>query len=117
MSKKNKKNRVGVVFSTNSDFDYNYEKDNEEMEEISPGQQKLRIFLDKKKRRGKEVTLIAGFRGSDDDLKELGKFLKTKCGVGGAVKDGEIMIQGNHRDKVVQLLIEKGYTNSKKSGG
>ena len=116
MSKKNKNKRSGIVYSTNPDFEYNYD-DNEGQIELQPEEQKLRIFLDRKQRAGKEVTLIAGFEGSDESLKELGKFLKSKCGVGGSVKNGEIILQGNHRDKVLKLLIDKGYQNTKKSGG
>jgi translation initiation factor 1 len=117
MSKKNsKKRRTGVVYSSNPNFDYSYDAENEEVD-IPAADQNLRIFLDRKKRKGKEVTLIAGFQGTTDSLKELGSFLKSKCGVGGTVKDGEILIQGNHRDKVLQLLLDKGYKNSKKSGG
>lgn len=116
MGKKNKKDRVGVIFSTNPDFDYAYENQ-EEAETIEPKAQKLRVLVDRKKRKGKEVTLVTGFVGSEDDLKTLGKWLKTKCGVGGSVKDGEILIQGNVRDKVAQLLIDNGYINTKKSGG
>lgn len=119
MSKKKKNNdkkRIGVVYSSNPDFEYSYGEDNEEAE-ITPGEQSLRIFLDRKKRKGKEVTLIVGFEGPDASLKELGRFLKSKCGVGGTVKDGEILIQGNHRDKILQLLLDKGYSNTKKSGG
>ncbi len=115
MGKKDK-NRRGVVYSTDPNFNYSY-NDDSEAEAIEPEQQQLRIFLDRKRRKGKEVTLITGFQGPDEDLKELGKFLKTKCGVGGSVKDGEIIIQGNHRDRVLALLIEKGYKKSKKSGG
>ncbi|MEN0047812.1 MAG: translation initiation factor [Bacteroidota bacterium] len=115
MAKKNKK-RIGVVYSTNPDYDYSFD-DGEEVEDLEPSQQKLRVLIDRKKRRGKEVTLVVGFEGTNDTLKDLGKYLKTKCGVGGSVKDGEILIQGNFRDKVVDLLVEKGYTKTKKSGG
>lgn len=113
---KNKKNRRGIVFSTNPDFEYQYEE-NEEQEEIPANQQKLRVMIDRKQRKGKEVTLVTGFVGPDDKLKDLAKFLKSKCGVGGSVKDGEIIIQGNHRDKVIDLLMDKGYTHTKKAGG
>ncbi len=117
MSKKNsKKNRTGVMYSSNPDFNYKYEAEEEEAD-IPPGDQTLRIFLDRKKRKGKEVTLITGFRGTPDELKELGSFLKSKCGVGGSAKDGEIIIQGNKRDKVLELLLDKGYSKSKKAGG
>ena len=116
MSKKNKNKRSGLVYSTNPDFEFNNENDDDSVD-INPEDQKLRILLDRKQRAGKEVTLIVGFEGSDDSLKELGKFLKSKCGVGGSVKDGEIILQGNHRDKVLQLLQQKGYKNTKKSGG
>lgn len=115
MGKKNKKKRIGVVYSTNPDHSYAYEEP-EEMDDIAPNQQRLRVLIDRKKRRGKEVTLVTGFVGSSDSLKSLGKLLKTKCGVGGSAKDGEILIQGNHRDKVVDILIKEGYRNTKKSG-
>lgn len=117
MSKKSKKYRSGIVFSTNPDFEYENEEDDQGIEEASPGTQKLRVFLDRKKRKGKEVTLVAGFAGPEDRLKEIGKILKSKCGVGGTVKDGEILIQGNHREKVVEILKDLGYTQTKKSGG
>ncbi|MGK0389957.1 MAG: translation initiation factor 1 [Maribacter sp.] len=113
MSKK--KSNKGFFFSTDPDFEF--DDQNQEMETLTPKQQKLRVFIDKKKRKGKEVTLVTGFEGSDDDLKTLGKFLKSKCGVGGSVKDGEIIIQGNNREKVVELLLKDGYSQTKKSGG
>lgn len=114
--KKNKKNRTGVVYSTNPEFDYDYEQD-QEQDALPPQQQKLRVSLDRKQRKGKEVTLITGYVGPEDDMKDLGKFLKSKCGVGGSVKDGDIIVQGDQRDQVVDLLRQKGYTNTKKSGG
>ncbi|MEM6964394.1 MAG: translation initiation factor [Bacteroidota bacterium] len=116
MGKKNKKNRQGIVFSTDPDFEYAYEE-NTLTETLAPNQQKLRVMIDRKQRRGKEVTLVTGFVGNDDDLKDLGKFLKSKCGVGGSVKNGEIIIQGGVKDKIVKLLLEKGYSNTKASGG
>ncbi len=115
MSKKNKKKRDGVVYSTNSNFDYQYDQPQEE-ETVPPQQQNLKVMLDKKSRGGKQVTLVAGFVGSDDDLKDLGKLLKSKCGVGGSAKEGEILVQGDHRNKVVQILLDQGY-KAKKSGG
>jgi len=112
MSKKNKKN---IVYSTNPDYNYEYEDDSVE-ETLAPNQQKLRVLLDKKQRKGKVVTLIEGFVGSTDDLKELGKILKSKCGGGGSAKDGEILIQGDHRDKIMELLKADGY-QVKRVGG
>ena len=113
MGKKNKKNRIGVVSSTNPDYDYDFQEE-QEQELLPANQQKLRVVIDRKKRKGKEVTLVTGFVGPEDDLKELGKYLKTKCGVGGSAKDGEILVQGDQRDQVVQLLKEKGYSGTKK---
>ncbi|MCR4828932.1 MAG: translation initiation factor [Bacteroidales bacterium] len=103
------KNKVGVVYSTNPDFQYQYEDDELQVATLPPQQQKLRVSLDRKQRGGKQVTLVSGFVGTDDDLADLGKMLKTKCGVGGNAKDGEILIQGDHREKVVALLTALGY--------
>jgi len=103
-------------YSTNPDVEWN-EEENEEEITLASNQQKLRVQLDRKKRKGKEVTLITGFIGQEEDLKALGKILKSKCGVGGSAKDGEILIQGNHVQKALDLLLKLGYSNSKKSGG
>ena len=116
MGKKSKNKRKGIVFSTNPDFEYEYEQE-EQVESLPPEKQQLRVTLDRKKRKGKEVTLIYGFVGNENDLKELGKWLKSKCGVGGSVKDGEILIQGDQRKKAIGLLLEKGYAKTKQSGG
>ncbi len=102
------KDRLGVVYSTSDDFDYEYEEEQQE-DTLPPAQQRLYVSLDKKKRAGKQVTLISGFVGSDDDLKTLAKWLKSKCGVGGSAKQGEIIIQGDFRERVRQLLMAEGY--------
>lgn len=109
------KDRLNVVYSTNKEFEYEQEDELEE-DTLNPEKQKLYITLDKKQRKGKKVTLITGFVGTEDDLKDLGKELKTKCGVGGTAKDGEIILQGDFRDKVLELLQKKGFSRTKISG-
>jgi translation initiation factor 1 len=94
------KKRDGVVYSTADNFEFTYQQ-NDEQKTLSPKQQSLKVFLDKSMRAGKQVTLVGGFIGTKSDLEILGKMLKSKCGVGGSVKDGEIIIQGDHRDKIV----------------
>ena len=102
------KKRLGVVFSTNPDFTYEEEVP-EEPTTLAPEKQNLLVTIDRKGRGGKQVTLVTGFVGTADDLTELGRTLKVKCGVGGSAKDGEITIQGDFRDRVVTLLKEMGY--------
>jgi translation initiation factor 1 len=102
------KKRLGVVFSTNPDFHYEEEAEEEQLT-LEPSKQNLIVSIDRKGRGGKQVTLVSGFVGSSDDLAELGRLLKVKCGVGGSAKDGEITIQGDFRDRVVALLKDMGY--------
>lgn len=102
------KDRLGVVYSTNPDFKYTTVQE-EAAATLAPGQQRLIVGIDRRNRGGKQVTLITGFVGTAEDLKELGRALKTKLGVGGGAKDGEITIQGDFRDKVVELLRGMGY--------
>lgn len=112
MSKK--KSQGGIIYSTNPN--YQPQVENEDTETLPPEKQQLKIWLDKKQRKGKVVTLITDFVGSIDDLKELEKALKNHCGSGGSAKDGEILIQGDHREKILLFLNGKGY-NAKKAGG
>jgi translation initiation factor 1 len=110
-----KKNKINF-YSTDPDAFWDDDEDN--VEETLPNQQqKLRVQRDKKKRKGKEVTLVTGFVGLEEDLKALGKTLKSKCGVGGSVKDNEIIVQGNQVEKVVDLLKGMGYSQTKRIGG
>ena len=106
------KERLNVVYSTNPDFAYETEAD-EQPELLPKAQQNLRVNIERKNRGGKTATVVKGFIGPDSDLKELAKLLKTRCGVGGAAKDGDIVIQGDLRDKVVELLRREGYTRTK----
>ncbi|TVQ88927.1 MAG: translation initiation factor [Bacteroidetes bacterium] len=114
MAKKIKKTFSNIVYSTNKDLDFSIPEDQEET--LPPQQQNLRIHLSKKGRGGKTATLITGFVGSEDDMDSLAKTLKAKCGVGGSVKDGEILLQGDVRDKVLEILTKEGY-KAKKAGG
>lgn len=109
------KKRLGVVYSTDPGYQYD-QGDQEEEHTLQPTEQKLYLSLDKKNRKGKAVTLVEGFAGTNEDLKLLGKELKSSCGVGGTVKDGVIMIQGDFRDRIRKLLMEKGYHIKKKGG-
>lgn len=104
----NKKEKINVVYSTNPDFQYEY-NENTEAETLAPEKQNLRVSLDSKQRKGKVVTLVQGFIGTEDDLKKLAKLLKNKCGVGGSAKDGEIIIQGELKEKILTILKDNGY--------
>lgn len=112
---KNKKIPVGVVFSTNPDFNFAFE-DDEQVTTLEPSKQNLKVQLDKKARAGKQVTLISGFVGTNDDLEILSKKLKNLCGCGGSAKDGEVLIQGDFREKILAFLTTAGY-KAKKVGG
>ena len=106
------KDRLNIVYSTNPDFQYSTDE-KEEIETLPKQQQKLRVSIEKNHRGGKTVTIIKNFIGSEDDMKELGRLLKTKCGVGGSVKDGEILVQGEFKEKIIELLKKEGYTQTK----
>ena len=112
MSKKNKPDNRGFVYSTDPDFSFKEEQ--EKAETLPSSQQKLKIRLDTKHRAGKAVTLVEGFIGSTEDIEELGKKLKTYCGTGGSVKEGEIIVQGDQRDKMFQWLVKNGYKQAKR---
>ena len=107
MSKKNK-NIQGVVYSTDPNYSYQFEQE-EVAETLAIEKQQLKVIIDKKQRASKSVTLVKGFIGKVEDLESLGKMLKNKCGVGGTVKEGEILIQGDFRDKIIQILQNAGY--------
>ena len=112
MSKKNKPDTRGFVYSTDPDFSFKTEQNNAET--LLPAQQKLKVRLDTKHRAGKAVTLVEGFMGKEEDLEDLGKKLKSFCGTGGSAKDGEIIVQGDQREKVIQWLVKNSYKNVKK---
>ena len=112
---KKQKNSGNLIYSTNPNFSFEEELD-DTVESISNDKQKLYVSIDRKNRGGKDVTLVEGFIGSDEDLKDLGKTLKTKCGVGGSAKDGEIIVQGNFRDKVMAELTKMGFKVVRKGG-
>lgn len=112
MSKKNKADNKGFVYSTDPNF--KFEEEQQDRETLEPARQKLKIRLDTKQRAGKVVTLIDGFIGQESDLEELGKKLKSFCGTGGAAKGGEIIVQGDHRDKVLQWLLKNGFKLARK---
>ena len=112
MKKNDWKDRLNVVYSTNPNFTYETEECDEQ-ETLPKNAQSLRVRIEKNHRGGKTVTIVSGFVGNEADIKELGKILKTKCGVGGSVKDGELLIQGEFKEKVVELLKKEGYTQTK----
>lgn len=109
----NWKKRLNVVYSTNPDYQYETCEEEPEPDTLPKEQQALRIRLDRKNRGGKVVTLVTGFVGKEEDLKTLGKLLKTKCGVGGAAKEGEILVQGDFRQKVLEILLKEGFKKAK----
>ncbi len=112
MKKNDWKERLNIVYSTNPDFQYSTDE-KEEFATLPKQQQKLRVSIEKNHRGGKTVTLVKNFTGTDDDLKALGRLLKTRCGVGGTTKDGEILVQGDFKQKIVEILLKEGYTQTK----
>lgn len=115
MGKKGKNKRVGVVYSTNDHFDYTHESDFQQ-ETLPVDEQELTVHIERKGRGGKSAVIVKGFVGNDEDLEELSKLLKKKCGVGGSAKDGEIIIQGDDRKKVMDILTKEGYSNKRVGG-
>jgi len=113
MDKKKLNSFGGLIYSTDPNFKIE-EENNNDQETLSPAQQKLKVRLDKKQRAGKAVTLVEGFVGKETDIEELGKKIKSFCGTGGSVKDGEILVQGDNRDKILQWLLKNNYKESKK---
>lgn len=107
------KDRLNVVYSTNPDFKYDSEEDTSMEETLPKEKQLLRIELDKRNRKGKSVTLITNYVGSDENLQDLAKLLKTRCGVGGSARDGEILLQGDFRTKILELLQKEGYVKAR----
>ncbi len=116
MAKNKKSSQGGMIYSTNPDFDPDQYREQESVQTLPPSQQNLKIFLDRKNRKGKTVTLITGFQGEENDLQDLGKKLKNQCGAGGSAKQGEILIQGDFRDRIFEYLQKEGY-KVKKAGG
>lgn len=112
MKKNDWKERLNIVYSTNPDFQYSTDE-KEEIATLPKQQQRLRVSIEKNHRGGKTVTLVKNFTGTDDDLKELGRLLKTRCGVGGTVKEGEILVQGDFKQKIIEILLKEGYTQTK----
>lgn len=104
-----------MVYSTSDDYEYEHEVE-EKMETPPPSEQDLRVWIDRRQRAGKQVTLVKGFVGSDDDLNELSTLLKRRCGTGGSAKEGEVIIQGDFRERIVEILTQEGY-KAKKAGG
>jgi len=112
MSKKNKPDSRGIVYSTDPNFQFEQEQNNNET--LPAAEQRLKVRLETKHRGGKAVTLVEGFIGKNEDLEDLGKKLKNFCGTGGSAKDGEIIVQGDQREKVLQWLLKNGYKNARK---
>jgi len=111
-----KKKKINIVYSTNPNFNFEY-NENHEIDTIENDKQKIKIYTDKKQRKGKTVTIVNGFVGNLEDLKNLAKELKNSCGVGGTVKSDEILIQGDFKEKIYQILLNKGFKQTKKIGG